>query len=61
MDSYLIRILLPLILSAISVIASLLERDMVLRRDKRCLRVIVFGSLMFVGTRLFFCPVWGEV
>ena len=42
---YLIRILLPLIWSAMSVIASLLERDILLERDEPSLRRIVNGCL----------------
>lgn len=59
-DGYLIRILLPLIFSAMSVIASLFERDMVLLGNNRCLRVIAIESLMFVGTRSFSVLFWGR-
>ena len=42
---YLIRILLPLIWLAMSVIASLLERDILLHRDEMSLRRIANGCL----------------
>jgi hypothetical protein len=42
---YLIRILFPLIWLAMSVIASLLERDILLHRDEMSLRRIANGCL----------------
>lgn len=59
-EGYLIRILLPLIFSAMSVIASLFERDMVLLGNNRCLRVIAIEKMMFVGTRSFSVLFWGR-